>query len=83
MGVRCRRECARYDWRLDVHVDLLTDEKRGTVSRNSMDHLKNAGIHAFGGIARERFLGDDVAQQGPSQSASTIRITEARPPNRG
>jgi hypothetical protein len=47
MGVRCRRECARYDWRLDVHVDLLTDEKRGTVSRNSMDHLKNAGIHAF------------------------------------
>src|SRR5262249_34852611 len=52
--------CARYDRRLDVHVDLLADEKRGTLSRNSIDHLKNAGIYAFGVIARERFLGDDI-----------------------
>src|SRR5262249_516604 len=53
-------ECARYNRRLDVHVDLLTDEKRGTLSRNSIDHLKNARIYAFGAIARERFLGDDI-----------------------
>src|SRR5262249_26734866 len=59
-GAGVLTECARNDWRLDVHVDLLTDEKRGTLSRNSIDHLKNAGIYAFGAIARERFLGDDI-----------------------
>src|SRR5262249_805747 len=52
--------CARYDRCLDVDVDLLTDEKRGILGRNSIDHLKNTGIYAFGAIARERFLGDDI-----------------------
>src|SRR5262245_65212244 len=50
-GAGVLSECARYDRRLDVHVDLLADEKRGTLSRNSIDHLKNAGIYAFGAIA--------------------------------
>src|SRR5438876_4012340 len=60
LGIRVRPDRVGRRRRLDVHIHLLADVQRRILAFHAIDDLKNAGIHTFGALARQRLLGNDV-----------------------